>query len=336
MLDNLIFISAQPVDIFFLWQVEVQIVNFRKFGISDKMEILVWYPKNRAEDLKPWLKLNAKYPEVNIYAYQDQGVNLRLYISQLRPHILKMHFAQYKARLKDKVFFYHDSDILFRELPNFEKLLKDDICWQSNCSHYLDYNYLRRKEIAGKLPRHKAIDALAKIGGITAQTIEDYSGKTGGAQVILKGIDNEFWKDVEEMCMKIRYQFAHVKENGVNPKSINSLYFQETRGKNRKIIKTGEQNGFQSWCADMWALNFALWKRGIKTDVTPELDFSWASDDKKKYLAKPIFHNAGAGANSGLFYKGEWRLDTPIGKDIPDPPEDTASWYYVQAIKDVK
>jgi hypothetical protein len=43
--EDFVFISAQPHDPYMQWQVEVQIVNFRTFGLSDKMHILVWYPE---------------------------------------------------------------------------------------------------------------------------------------------------------------------------------------------------------------------------------------------------------------------------------------------------
>ena len=317
--SNLLFISAQPLDVYFLWQVEVQIVNFRKFGISDKMHVLIWYPEQREKDLKHWDKLQEKYPEVNFFYYKDYGVNLGLYIPQLRPHILKQHFKHYDKYFEDKVIFYHDSDIIFRELPNFEELLKDDICWQSNTTSYLDYSYLHRKELQGGIQNYEAIEEMARIGGITPEIIKSYDGKTGGAQYILKGVDYKFWEDVERMCVDIRKSFIHSIRG-----SINERYF-----------KT-ENLGFQSWCADMWAVNFSLWKRGIKTDVTKELDFSWATDSAEVYHQKPIFHNAGAdNTQPGVFYKGAWISRSPIGEDIKASPN-SASYYYVQAIKEVK
>lgn len=318
--ENLTFLQVVPIDQYFLWQIEVQIVNFRKFGVSDRMEIVVWYPQRRSAEIDSWMKIQEKYPETKFFFYPDEGVNLGLYISQLRPHSLKKHFKQHADRLKDKVFFYHDSDIIFRELPDFEKLLGSDICWQSDCSHYLDYNYLRTKEKQGNIPKHEAIQLLADIGGITVETIKSYTGKTGGAQTILRNLDSEFWEDVERQCIEIRTKFSYHIENSVNKK-----YFEN------------ESKGFQSWCADMWALNFAQWKRGMVTDTTPLLDFSWASDSYDTYLKKPIFHNAGAlPTNRDVFYKGAWINKSPIGEDIPLPAENKASRAYVLAIKEVK
>lgn len=261
--------------------------------------------------------MQKKYPEASFFFYPDKGVNLDLYIPQLRPHILKQHFTKF-PELKDKIFFYHDSDILFNYLPNFQELVNGDICWQSNCSHYLDYNYLRRKEIEGNIPQHEAIGKLAEIGNISIELIESYNDNTGGAQCLLKGIDATFWEDVERQVLEIRKAFYFPIQG-----SLNSKYFQS------------EDKGWQSWCADMWALNFALWSRNIKTAVTDKLDFSWATNTWQEYLNKPIFHNAGALKNSGLFYKGSWLNKSPIGQEIPDSPPNSASAAYIQAIRDV-
>lgn len=349
-MKDLVFLSAQPHDPYFVWQIEVQIVNFRKFGLSDKMQVVVWYPDTEVQKAKgqpeehlniaQWNILINKYPEVKFFFYKDSILDIGLYIPILRPRILAMHFDAY-PELYDKWIFYHDSDIIFNYLPDFQKLTyiplesyhTDEngnmtmeinrnpkvINWQSDTSGYLDYNYLRSKEIEGKIPEDEAVKELCDIGGISVQIMKDYVGKTGGAQYLLKGIDSAFWKDVERMCMEIRWKFYHGVEGSVNRK-----YF------------TSEDAGFQSWCADMWAVNMALWKRGYVTDVTKELDFSWATDSAQTYKEKPIFHNAGALPNDHrLFFKGHWLANSPIGKKHAVSP-DTASYFYVQAINDVK
>lgn len=316
-LKDLIFLQVVPHDLYFEWQLEVQIVNFRKFGISDQMHILVWHPVN-SNRLGEWVKLKKKYPEVNLYLYQDTGVNLKLYISQLRPHTLKKYFRAFSEKLKDKVFFYHDSDILFRELPDFEKLMNDNICWQSDTSSYLDYSYLRTVEKRGKIDEDYAVKILADIGGVTVDKFKEYDKRTGGAQYILKGIDADFWEDVERMCIEIRQKFSYHINGSVNWYFFNS-----------------ENEGFQSWCADMWAINMAMWKRGMQTEITPLLDFSWATDKIETYYKKPIFHNAGAtGKEPGIFYKGAWIKESPLYKTHDVDPQ-MASSKYVEAISEV-
>jgi len=121
------------------------------------------------------------------------------------------------------------------------------------------------------------------------------------------------------MCVEIRENFFH----GVHG-SINRKYFKD------------ENQGFQSWCADMWALNFALWNRGIESDVTKELDFSWATDNMETFKKKPIFHNAGATGQPGIFYKGAFIASSPLYQNLELPAEDKASRMYVLAINEVK
>jgi len=316
--DNLIFISAQPFDTYFAWQIEVQIVNFRQFDISAKMHVLVWYKDD--SNLDEWYAIQKKYPEVHIYFYKDRGVDLGLYIPQLRPHILQQHFEEFKREFEDKVFFYHDSDIIFRELPDFNILCDGDINWQSDTSSYLDYTYITSKEVQGKVPRNLALNTLARIGGITPEVIKSYDRKTGGAQYILKGIDSSFWADVESMCIAIRKAFFF----GI-PGSVNATYFQH------------ENAGFQSWTADMWAVNFSLWKRGKVTDIAESLDFSWATDLVEVYNRKNIYHNAGADYSSqpAIFYKGAYINKKPFGEDFSQVSPDFCSIKYTDAIEKV-
>lgn len=309
---DLIFICAQPHDSYFMWQCEVLIVNFREHRISQKMQILIWYPKTGLDN--GWQKLVKKYREVKFHFYQDQDVDLDLYIPQLRPQILKLHFEKF-PELKSKKFFYHDSDIIFNFLPDFKKLCEGDVNWQSDTSSYLDYNYLKSKEVSGGIPENQVIDKLCEIGGISMEIIKSYSKNTGGAQYILKDIDSDFWSEVEENCIRIR---RFLKDE------VNTRYFKS------------ESEGFQSWCADMWAVNFALWKRGKVTNITQDLDFSWATDSLETYSKKPIFHNAGAtGKDKRIFYKGGWINTSPLGKNLKISPI-FASSKYVEAIKKVK
>lgn len=324
----MIFLSCQPHDPYFVWQVEVQIVNFRKFGVSDKMQVVVWYPDTKVQKErnqkqehfheKEWKNLEKKYPEVKFFYYEDSILDIGLYIPVLRPRTLAKHFDKY-PELASETIFYHDSDIIFNFLPDFEKLIADDINWQSDTSGYLDYNYLRRKEVEGKIPENEAINRLCEIGNVSLDTFKSYIGKTGGAQCILKQVDGDFWRDIEKQVLEIRKAFSHGQ-----PDSINTKYF------------TSESAGFQSWCADMWALNMALWNRGKITNVTENLDFSWATDNYETFLKKPIYHNAGATKQkSDLFYKGDWINKSPIGQ-ILKTKKNSASEQYVKAISDVK
>lgn len=328
--DNLVFLQVCPHDLYFAWQLRVQITNFREFGISDKMQVLIWYPKTGLNSL--WKQMQKDYPEVSFYFYEDRGVNLGLYISTLRPHTLSQHFKKYKKELDGKVFFYHDSDILFSRLPDFESLCSDDICYVSDTVSYIGAKYLRDKAVSKRartpLPGPNfVIERLALLHGLEASDIIDRDKDSGGAQYLLKNIDYKYWEDVEKSCLIIR-TFLMI--------DINQTYFRT------------EDEGYQSWCADMWAVLYNLWNRGIETKVHDELDFSWATDIIEVYEQKPIFHLAGAGSqplrykgDDGveqvhyLFYKGAYTDREPFKDNFDHISPRYCSYKYVEALKKV-
>jgi hypothetical protein len=107
-----------------------------------------------------------------------------------------------------------------------------------------------------------------------------------------------FWDKVMKDCITIR-SFLRV---------VNQRFFQT------------EDKGFQSWCADMWAVLWNLWMLDIETKVVPELEFSWASDPVSKLERTTILHNAGiVGDNMGnhlAFYKGKYHAGSDPFNDV--------------------
>ena len=87
---------------------------------------------------------------------------------------------------------------------------------------------------------------------------------------------------------------------------------------NKEFFKD-ENAGFQSWCADMWALLWQLWKREQETKIVPELEFAWGTDSINKLNSCSIYHNAGVVSDDmgyPAFYKGKYHM----GKDpFQDP-----------------
>jgi len=296
---EVVYIAAQPDDLYFAWQIEVQINNFRKYGISDKLRYLMFLPSPRINgggtknEGKGWNKetreLPIKYPEVQFYWYEDvediitNYVNPYQYIPLLRPYCLARHFAE-NPDLKEKAIFYLDSDVLFTRYPDFvDKYKDDDVCYLSDTKHYIAASYWDSKYkdvIEEKKAAYKSIDPLdtiAKKVGISREVCVANEEGSGGAQYLLKNIDHKFWLEVFKGCLDIRGGLSfHI------PMSINKLYFEN------------EDKGFQSWCADMWSVLWNLWKRDMKTVCPPEMDFAWATDPIARLDEVYIFHNAGA------------------------------------------
>ena len=326
-----IFITAQPDDQYFIWQNQLYIESCLSQGFKEEqIHILLYKPKNR-EYNKNWNKLQLQYPNLNIFLYEDKGVQqyLGLYIPVLRPHILWQHFEKF-PELQDKTIIYTDCDILWTDNMNINQLLEDDINYVSDASSYLNNSYFESKYkdvLLNKKEEAEQIDFLkgvCDIVGISKDVVIENNNSTGGVQYILKNIDSTFWKKVEKDVIEIRQYLLNV----------NKRFFDN------------ENKGIQSWCADLWAVQFNLWFFNKKSKVVKELDFAWSTDPIIKLETYPILHNAGiTNTNMGYpcFYKGKYHT----GADpMQDPHLDIilndvtskkfCTWYYANKLNELK
>lgn len=303
-MKELKFICAQPDDKYFVWQVHLWLESLKEIGHSDKAICLVFTPKSR-EQSKEWQKIVDLYPESEFFFYkaeEDLNQLLGIYIPVLRPYILSKYFKLY-PELKEKAIFYCDSDILFTEKFNISHLLNDDICYLSDTNSYISASYFDGKEkdvLPEKLEQYKTADIFTKLAegmGISREIAEKNNLNSGGAQYLLKNIDAEFWEKVMRDCIQIRRYLQNV----------NKFFFES------------ENRGFQSWCADMWAVLWALWYRGQETKVVKELDFAFSSDNISKFEEVSILHNSGITGDIQndipVFYKGRYHIGTDPFKD---------------------
>ena len=174
----MIYISAQPDEVYFLWQLELQLFNFHSMGIgNESIHILVGYKPKKG--IHPQFKEFAdNHKEVQIYFYPDNRKKKK-YLSSIRPHLLAHHFKQH-PELEKETIFYHDSDILFTDIPDWDNLCKDEVWYASDTRSYLDSKYFRQ-----------FVDdyEFTKICGLLSLTPEDVikqDANAGGAQYILK------------------------------------------------------------------------------------------------------------------------------------------------------
>jgi len=300
-MKDLRFICVQPDDSYYAWQVHMWLESLKELGMSDKAIVLVCIPGFRTKNPK-WEQVVTLYPEAEFVFYKDELSELNnlfgVYIPVLRPWCLEKYFAEHPD-MKEKAVFYCDSDTVLTEKFDIQAFINDDINYLSDTNSYINASYFDSKVkdvLPEKLEAYKKIDVLddlAKQIGISREIAEKNNTNSGGAQYLLKNIDAEFWSDVKRDCIAIRIYLMN----------INRVYF------------ASENKGFQSWCADMWAVLWNLWKRNMKTKNIPEMDFSWASDSIEKVNKLPIFHNAGITGDvmDGFpcFYKGKYHQ----GKD---------------------
>lgn len=328
---KVIFCTAQPDDQYFIWQNHLYVESCLQQGIEEEqIHILLYKPTYRQYNTN-WEKLKEFYPKLNIFVYEDKGVqqHLGIYIPILRPHILWQHFEAF-PELQDKTIVYTDCDILWTDRMNISHLLEDGINYVSDAASYLNHSYFESKKkdaLQDRISEYEERDFLAEICnivGIKKSVAVENNSNTGGVQYILKNVDAAFWKKVEGDVLKIRKHLLQANKD----------FFKD------------ENAGIQSWCADLWAVQFNLWFHNRETKVTPELNFAWAPDPLVKLDSHPILHNAGiTGTETAFpcFYKGKYHqgtspftdpyLDEVLNHDVS---KNYCTWYYANKLDELR
>ena len=328
-MKDLKYVCVQPDDQYYTWQVHMWLESLRNRGESDKAIVLIFTPSFR-EPNKKWDQIVALYPESEFHFYKDEhqvSQLLGIYIPVLRPYTLWRHWKEHPD-LSDKAIFYCDSDVLFTQHFNVDKYIDDDVCYLSDTHSYISASYFDSKVkdvLPEKLEEYKTRDILAEIGsviGISREEAVEKDKDSGGAQYLLKNIDAAFWNKAINDCIVIRSYLQ----------KVNKEYFEN------------ENKGFQSWCADMWAVLWNLWVKEKEVKVIDEMGFSWAPDPITKLETHPLFHNAGIvgtfmdGYN--CFYKAKYHQS---GDPTKDPHLDVVlndekakgkcTWFYANELK---
>lgn len=275
------YMSCQPATLYFAWQLDVMLYNFIDVGINPT-DIDVVCGVQGDVDLY-FNELKQKYYDVNFYFYDDLRTD-KSYTSSIRPHILHQHFKA-NPHLSNEAIFYHDCDIAFTRMPNFDKFLKDNISYVSDTRSYIGYNYIIKK---GK----DVFDKMVEVANIKPSLVIDNENNSGGAQYLLKNVNHLFWKCVEM--------------------DSTNLFREITKLNKEKKKQDLDYHPLQIWCADMWGVLWNLWKNKKQTRIIPEMNFMFATDPISHWQEKLIYHNAGVvNDRSGLFYKGKYMREIP-------------------------
>lgn len=283
--DNFNIVVCTPHDLYFASEIEIQLNNFRKFGYSHLMQILV-FEIDDASYRHYWDKLAERYSEVQFFFYALPGLRnlLIAYPPVCRPSMLRSHYNRFPEMSK-KTIWYIDSDVLLIKPIDFSKYLNDDICYLSK-TDYISSTYFENKKkdvLPFKRQLYETRDILlelCRIVGVDKQVVIDNEPHTGGCQYLLKGIDADFWEDLERNCIELRLHCLN----------LNAEFF------------VSEEKGLQSWAiGDMCGLLWNLWKRGKTVRCPDEFDFVWASSPIEKYDGCSIFHNAGVSSREMEF-----------------------------------
>jgi len=318
-MDSMIFVSAQPDQTYFHWQVELYLYQFAKHGIADRCYAIFGYRDKPSEYA---VELSKRFKHIVFYKDERDLTVPHYYIPSIRPHLLKQFFADHPEL--GKTVFYHDSDIFLVRLPRFELMLNDSICYLSDTISYIGSENIqgcqsRYKDKYPEIPDDDLLQRMCDCVGLSMDLVKANNANSGGAQYLLKDIDAGFWEEAEHVCQSL---YTCMQE-------YDTQY---------PIAK-----GIQVWTSDMWTVLWLLWKRGSQTRIHRELDFSWATWSVKEYFSKPIFHLAGVKKeyiDKGMFYKGAYKNKNIFNEyrrnkalfDTIDPKN--ATYEYVKIIKE--
>ena len=291
-MEKILFVSAQPDVPYFIWQIKIYVNNFIEKGINpNQIHVVLGIVKVNGKPSEESIKL--KNLGINVYHFIDER-NKKTYIPSIKPYLISKWIKLNSDY--GKLFFLHDADIIFNKLPNFNKLINDDICYLSDTIGYIGYNYIidccdRYEKAHPKSEKGQLLKEMANIVGVSVDVIKDNQENSGGGQYLIKNTTFEVWNKIY--------------------KDSTNLYDQMLDYQKRFPISPGE---IQFWTAEMWSLIWNLWMYNYKTKITNELDFSWATDSLKVYEKRPILHMAGVTEDMKFkkFYKGDFINVDPI------------------------
>lgn len=318
-MEDVLFVSAQPDVPYFIWQIKLYVHNFIEKGIDpNQIHVVLGLvqgntkPSTGSEQLKEL--------GINLHYFTDERYK-KQYIPSIKPYLISKWIQSNPDH--GKLFFLHDADIIFKDLPNFNDLLNDDVCYLSDTIGYIGYNYImdccdRYETKHPTSEKGQLINEMANVIGLDVETIRSNQDNSGGGQYLIKNSNCELWDKIYKDSIK--------------------LYDQMLDYQRRFPINPGQ---IQFWTAEMWSLLWNLWMYGFETKISNELSFSWATDNIQKYNEHPILHMAGVTDNlkSTKFYKGDYINIDPISKMRENPnyfdyvDKDSSTIKYVENMK---
>lgn len=288
---------AQTANIRFQWELDVCITNIR--SLDKKIPIVLLFLRGEPTGMETIKHFQGRYENTEIHAYLDKRDN-KSYPATTRPYLIHTYLKEDPKR-ENENYFQIDSDVIFRELPAFSKMsLNGKICWGSDCSSYIDYNYL-----IGCEKGEKIVEGFSKILNFQENQIKHIPGI--GAQFLMSNPTAILWWHIWRDSQLIYDYLTPINSN------------------------------IQKWTAEMWAQLYNLHKFGWEVKIAPELDFCRPTDLIEKWDEVKILHNAGVVGpkTRNLFFKGKYDRETPFGQNFDSVDKKKASLRYVQAIERV-
>jgi hypothetical protein len=275
------YLSAQPAQPYYLWQVETIINNFTSQGInpSDIHILLAGY---KTPD---WELIVKGYPDITLFFYEDTRQD-KSYIPSIYFHLMAKHLQAF-PELKDEMLFLHDSDIIFTKPPKLDWAMTKKVWYMSDTNSYISYDYIMSKGI-------DVYEGMCKVMGISKLIPKLMNYNIVGAQYIVSGEGWRFWNKVENDSVRLYRHFCDTEKD-----------------------YKGVGYPIQKWTAGMWSLLWNAWIYGHPTEVRKELDFCWSTDPISRSKHNFILHNAGVtSSDNRLFFKSDYTGKLPYWEEL--------------------
>jgi len=238
--------------------------NFPKI----KLEVVILHASDSPSE---WaLKLSEKF---NVSFYKVSNDSDDKYKCQYKP--LGMHLRRNdSSKIKLEHVLAIDSDVILNKHLDYHTLIGYNECIMSDCSSYLDYNYLKK---------NLTDEQITKIGDVAGISLDEIKSikKVGGAQYLYNDI-NKYPKDF----------FEKIAKDSIEMYTILNQFAEEG-------------SHIQKWTAEMWATIWNIhktFKYRIETEI---MSFAWATTpivEKNKYM---FTHFSGSPPDDGTFRKSK-------------------------------
>jgi len=300
------FLITVPDVKYYLWQLLVQINNFRKWGYEENMHILIIsYNFKVSPELKKILE--SKELKCHFYLFPDLRIN-KNYIVSSKPYLVKQFFFQ-NPQFQGETFFYTDPDVVFTMPIDFKPFMQDDIWYGADTRSYLNSKYIKSKG-------EQLFIELCQIAGVSPELVIENDENIIGASWIIKHSDFFLWDAIEDISQQLYDHCVATKDRPI-----------------RKDPK--DPYPIQYWAMEMNAMMWIPWKNGIKTRISKDLMFSWANWEVERWYNVATHHNAGVVKEDGKnFCKVTWQ-SSPFGKEIKVSEKSIGS-KYVEEIRDTE
>ncbi len=260
----MIYLSAQPDKYYFLWQLRLQLFNFSSLEIPrEQIHVLIGFDPEKGlhPHFQPFVESNL-YAQV--FVYPDRRVDKR-YEASIVQHLIAQHLTVY-PELEKETLFVHDSDMVFRTLPDINTLLFDDQWYASYSGWYMGGNYIVNN---GGM---KTFLEMCEIVGIAPNLVLGEESFAGGAQYLLKHTTAAFWAKAER-----------------DGNALNALLKSQS---NKQGIYNPDlpDSGVNPWYGSMWSVWWNALLVGKRLHTDSRLNFCWADDPEAAWEACSILH----------------------------------------------